>query len=82
MLALFVEWVSGGLTPRRGFTIEPRDRIIAGEKAITTGRSTIEKIEVMKKARGVDSFKEILHNIPERKKENYISEVCASVSIP
>jgi orotate phosphoribosyltransferase len=50
--ALFAERVSGELTLRRGFTIRPGERLLVVEDVITTGKSTRETIEVVKKAGG------------------------------
>jgi orotate phosphoribosyltransferase len=51
--ALFAERVNGELTLRRGFTIKPGERLLVVEDVITTGKSTRETIEVVKKAGGV-----------------------------
>jgi orotate phosphoribosyltransferase len=51
--ALFAERVNGELTLRRGFAIKPGERILVVEDVITTGKSTRETIEVVKKAGGV-----------------------------
>lgn len=51
--ALFAERVNGELTLRRGFTINPGERILVVEDVITTGKSTRETIAVVKKAGGV-----------------------------
>ncbi len=51
--ALFAERVSGELTLRRGFTIKPEERVLVVEDVITTGKSTKETIEVVKKAGGL-----------------------------
>ncbi len=51
--ALFAERVNGELTLRRGFTIRPGERLLVVEDVITTGKSTKETIEVVKKAGGV-----------------------------
>jgi orotate phosphoribosyltransferase len=51
--ALFAERVEGKLTLRRGFTIEPGERVLVVEDVITTGKSTKETIEVVKNAGGV-----------------------------
>lgn len=51
--ALFAERVNGELTLRRGFTIKPGERVLVVEDVITTGKSTKETIEVVKKAGGV-----------------------------
>ena len=50
--ALFAERVNGELTLRRGFTISPGERVLVVEDVITTGKSTRETIEVVKKAGG------------------------------
>jgi orotate phosphoribosyltransferase len=50
--ALFAERVHGELTLRRGFTIKPGERVLVVEDVITTGKSTKETIEVVKKAGG------------------------------
>jgi len=51
--ALFAERVNGELTLRRGFTIKPGERVLVVEDVITTGKSTRETIEVVKKAGGM-----------------------------
>jgi len=51
--AIFAERVGGELTLRRGFTIKPGERVLVVEDVITTGKSTKETIEVVKKAGGV-----------------------------
>lgn len=51
--AMFAERVSGALTLRRGFSIRPGEHILVVEDVITTGKSTRETIEVVKKAGGV-----------------------------
>jgi orotate phosphoribosyltransferase len=51
--ALFAERVNGELMLRRGFTIKPGERLLVVEDVITTGKSTRETIEVVKKAGGV-----------------------------
>lgn len=50
--ALFAERVNGELSLRRGFTIKPGERVLVVEDVITTGKSTKETIEVVKKAGG------------------------------
>lgn len=50
--ALFAERVNGELTLRRGFVINPGERVLVVEDVITTGKSTKETIEVVKKAGG------------------------------
>ena len=48
--ALFAERVNGELTLRRGFTINAGERVLVVEDVITTGKSTRETIEVVRKA--------------------------------
>jgi len=50
--SLFAERVNGELTLRRGFAINPGERVLVVEDVITTGKSTRETIEVVKKAGG------------------------------
>src|SRR5512145_1171660 len=50
--ALFAERVNGELTLRRGFTIKHGERVLVVEDVITTGKSTRETIEVVRKAGG------------------------------
>ncbi len=51
--AIFAERVNGELTLRRGFTIKAGERVLVVEDVITTGKSTRETIEVVKRAGGV-----------------------------
>lgn len=51
--ALFAERVNGELVLRRGFTIQPGERVLVVEDVITTGKSTRETIEVVKRTGGV-----------------------------
>jgi orotate phosphoribosyltransferase len=51
--ALFAERVNGELMLRRGFTIRPGERVLVVEDVITTGKSTRETIDVVKKAGGM-----------------------------
>ena len=51
--ALFAERVNGELTLRRGFVIKPAERTLVVEDVITTGKSTKETVEVVKKAGGM-----------------------------
>jgi orotate phosphoribosyltransferase len=51
--ALFAERVNGELTLRRGFAINPGERVLVVEDVITTGKSTRETIDVVKKAGGL-----------------------------
>jgi orotate phosphoribosyltransferase len=48
--ALFAERVNGELMLRRGFTIKSGERVLVVEDVITTGKSTRETIDVVKKA--------------------------------
>ncbi len=50
--ALFAERVNGELTLRRGFTIKSGERVLVVEDVITTGKSTRETIDVVKKLGG------------------------------
>jgi orotate phosphoribosyltransferase len=50
--ALFAERVNGELTLRRGFTIGRGERVLVVEDVITTGKSTKETVEVVKRAGG------------------------------
>lgn len=51
--ALFAERVNGELTLRRGFSINAGERVLVVEDVITTGKSTRETIDVVKRAGGV-----------------------------
>ena len=44
--AIFAERQDGTLTLRRGFALEPSDRVVIIEDVVTTGKSTRETIEV------------------------------------
>jgi orotate phosphoribosyltransferase len=48
--AIFAERADGVLTLRRGFTIEPSDRVLVVEDVVTTGGSTRETMEVARAA--------------------------------
>ena len=50
--AIFAERQEGRLTLRRGFSLEPGERVLVVEDVITTGMSTRETIEVAKSAGG------------------------------
>jgi orotate phosphoribosyltransferase len=50
--AIFAERQDGRLALRRGFTIEPSDRVLVVEDVMTTGGSTRETIEVANAAGG------------------------------
>src|SRR6184192_4405905 len=51
--ALFAERQEGALTLRRGFTLDPSDRVLVVEDVITTGGSTRETIAVAERAGAV-----------------------------
>jgi orotate phosphoribosyltransferase len=48
--ALFAERADGALALRRGFAIEPSDRVLVVEDVVTTGGSTRETMEVARAA--------------------------------
>jgi orotate phosphoribosyltransferase len=48
--AIFAERVDGTLTLRRGFRIEPGERVLVVEDVVTTGKSTIETVVVAEQA--------------------------------
>ena len=48
--ALFAERADGALTLRRGFSLEPGDRVLVVEDVVTTGGSTRETMEVARAA--------------------------------
>ena len=50
--AIFAERQDGKLSLRRGFTLDPADRVLVVEDVMTTGGSTRETIEVAKAAGG------------------------------
>ena len=50
--AIFAERQDGRLSLRRGFTLDPADRVLVVEDVMTTGGSTRETIEVAKAAGG------------------------------
>jgi orotate phosphoribosyltransferase len=50
--ALFTEREAGGMTLRRGFRINPDERVLVVEDVVTTGGSTRETIEAVTKAGG------------------------------
>jgi orotate phosphoribosyltransferase len=50
--ALFAERQDGALTLRRGFTLEPGDRVVVIEDVVTTGKSTRETMDVAEAAGG------------------------------
>jgi orotate phosphoribosyltransferase len=50
--AIFAERQDGKLSLRRGFTLDPDDRVLVVEDVMTTGGSTRETIEVAKAAGG------------------------------
>lgn len=51
--ALFAERVEGIFTLRRGFAVEPGERVVVIEDVVTTGRSTREVLEVVRSAGAV-----------------------------
>jgi orotate phosphoribosyltransferase len=51
--AIFAERENGVMTLRRGFTIEPGERVLVVEDIVTTGGSVQEVIDVVKKAGGI-----------------------------
>lgn len=51
--AMFAERVNAELTLRRGFSIKAGERVLVVEDVITTGKSTKETINVVRKAGGV-----------------------------
>jgi orotate phosphoribosyltransferase len=50
--ALFTERVEGSFTLRRGFTVEPGEKVAVAEDVVTTGKSTREVIDVVRAAGG------------------------------
>ena len=48
--AIFAERVDGTLTLRRGFRIEPGERVLVVEDVVTTGKSTLETVTVAEQA--------------------------------
>jgi orotate phosphoribosyltransferase len=51
--AIFAERVNGELTLRRGFVIKPGEKVLVVEDVITTGKSTMETMEVVRQAGGI-----------------------------
>jgi orotate phosphoribosyltransferase len=51
--ALFTERESGVMTLRRGFRIDPGERVLVVEDVVTTGGSTLETIDAVKSAGGL-----------------------------
>lgn len=51
--ALFAERQDGVLTLRRGFSLTASDRVVVIEDVVTTGKSTLETIQVARAAGGV-----------------------------
>ncbi len=50
--AIFAERVDGKMSLRRGFTIEPGEKVLIAEDVVTTGGSVKEVIELLKEAEG------------------------------
>jgi len=50
--AIFAERLNGELTLRRGFALRPGERVLVVEDVITTGKSTRETIDVVRRAGG------------------------------
>jgi orotate phosphoribosyltransferase len=50
--AVFTERVEGVMTLRRGFSIEPGERVLIAEDVVTTAKSSLESAEVIKKLGG------------------------------
>ncbi len=48
--AIFAERVDGSLTLRRGFRLEPGERVLVVEDVVTTGKSTLETVAVAEQA--------------------------------
>ena len=46
--AIFTEREEGKMTLRRGFEIHPKQRVLVTEDVVTTGKSSLETIEVLK----------------------------------
>jgi orotate phosphoribosyltransferase len=46
--ALFTERENGAMTFRRGFTLEPGEKVLLSEDIVTTGKSAKESIEVVR----------------------------------
>lgn len=51
--AIFMERVDGGFALRRGFALEPGERIAVVEDVVTTGKSTREVLDVLRAAGAV-----------------------------
>ncbi|WP_139905426.1 orotate phosphoribosyltransferase [Clostridium thermarum] len=50
--AMFTEREEGKMTLRRGFKIKPGDKVVITEDVVTTGKSALEAIEVIKSRGG------------------------------
>jgi orotate phosphoribosyltransferase len=50
--AIFAERVDGEMTLRRGFEIKPGEKVLITEDVVTTGKSSLEVAEVIKKCGG------------------------------
>jgi orotate phosphoribosyltransferase len=51
--AIFAERQDGSLTLRRGFRLEPGERVLVVEDVVTTGKSTLETVAVAEQAGAV-----------------------------
>ena len=51
--AIFAERQEGALTLRRGFRLEPGERVLVVEDVVTTGKSTLETVAVAEQAGAV-----------------------------
>ncbi len=47
--AIFAERVEGAMTLRRGFSLSPDERVVIVEDVMTTGKSTVEVLELVRK---------------------------------
>lgn len=50
--AIFTERVEGKMTLRRGFEIKPGEKVLISEDVVTTGKSSLETVEVINKLGG------------------------------
>ncbi|KYH31476.1 orotate phosphoribosyltransferase [Clostridium tepidiprofundi DSM 19306] len=86
--AIFTERVDGNMTLRRGFEIEKGQKILIVEDVITTGKSSLETVEVVKEFGGevvgmaciVDrkssNIEYKIYSAVELYIESYVSEEC------